>query len=161
MARVSLGGWGAWTGRLAGLVAIILDADVVLEPAADDVEGVADRHEGVLVLLSIMSFPADDELAAPDGQVDTHVEQVPLAPVPVKLLEHDPRGGDAVMKAIELLGALLDSGGDGVRRLHAAEGDLHRKDHVPSRCKDRARLAPPAPARPDDESTEERPARAA
>jgi hypothetical protein len=103
-----------------------LPARVVFEPAARGVEGVAQRHLHVLVVLL-----GDDDLAAGNLEVDARRELLAVALVAAAELQHHPAAHDVVVVAVELLRALPDGVVQGVGVLDAVQRDLEGDFHAP------------------------------
>ena len=75
---------------------------VVFQPPPRRIEGVAERHEDILVRMVEVMIAVDDDLAAGHDEIDTHAVEPPLAVVPVRLGDDDVAAGDPVRKPLQL-----------------------------------------------------------
>jgi len=87
-------------------------------------ESVSDYDVGVLVSMVLTAFAVDYYFLARYQEVDTHVEQVTLMLVAVKLLNDDPATDHAVVETLEYLDLVANLGPQGVGWLHIAPGNL-------------------------------------
>jgi len=101
----------------------------LLQLAARGVERVTQDDVDVLVAIAVGALHVDDDVLAGDCQLDLDVENLALMVVPVRRIDDDAAGLDAVGKGAQVVGELADAGLDGWGAFHVSEGDLDRDGH--------------------------------
>lgn len=107
-----------------------LAIDVVLEPASNGVERVANCDVRIFVRMLVVRAPTDHDLTTGEPNVDGNVEQVALAMMLVGRSQRDPATDDLVEVALEALHVLPHIGLDGGRGLQVLEVNLQRYFHA-------------------------------
>src|SRR3546814_853587 len=111
-------------GLVALYLLVQLLADFLLEAPGGGGEGIADRHVDVRMGMVVGRATVDPQIAAGHFDLDPDAVELALVLVALGRRDHDTATGDALMKALQLAGLLLDAGFDGGRLLDVAESDF-------------------------------------
>jgi len=102
---------------------------VILEPSPGRREGIAHRHEHVLVGMVYVMVVVDDDLATRHADIDTNGIKPPLAMVSVGLGDDDVAPRDPVVKGLEMFDVLECRVADGLVDRDVVERDLSLRLH--------------------------------
>jgi hypothetical protein len=86
-------------------------ASPIFEQPAGGIECITNRDMGILMRMMGFGIAANDDLAARNSKLYTHLEQVALLAARVAAFDDDATGDDPIREALELFGASADTGG--------------------------------------------------
>ena len=89
-------------------------ADMIFQPPARGVEGIADRDIHILVCVMRVRRPADDQFAARNFRVHADMIEISLMMMPVELLDHDTAAHHPIVELFEPFSVFSNIGIDGL-----------------------------------------------